>query len=220
MTDRWWMFETLDVAKPRIQNVTISAAEPTYEPLELALVKTYLKVDTSADDTLIEVLIMAARKQIENELGGYLIVKRSVTQKQTGGLETIDLLRQPVNSITSVTYYENFDSAGEVIASTKYRFSDGKLYHTDGYWKAGRESDGYVIVYNAGVQEDTGQSAENSSKALRTAMLRYIAYMYENREEYATTISEGGFNISYNSIIGNTLFKNLLMPYHTGKGLI
>ena len=219
MTDRWWMFETLDVAKPRIQNVTISAAEPTYEPLELALVKTYLKVDTSADDTLIDVLIMAARKQIENELGGYLIVKRSVTQKQTGGLETIDLLRQPVNSITSVTFYENFDSAGEVVASSKYRFSDGKLYHTDGYWKAGRESDGYVIVYNAGVQDDTGQSAENSSKALRTAMLRYIAYMYENREQFAGSVNEGNFSIQYDQKI-KTEINLLLMPYHTGKGLI
>lgn len=195
------------------QNVTISANEPTYEVVSLTEAKNYLKIDYTTDDDLIELMIKSIRKQVENELGGLFIVKRSVTQKQTGGIKQIELLREPVNSITSVTYYEEFDSTGEVLSSSDYRFSDGFLYHKDGYFKPGRESDGYIIVYNCGYVDDTGQTAETSIPILRTAILRILAYVYENREEYATTISEGGWSVSYNLIVGNSQLKNLLSPY-------
>ena len=164
-------YDSLDVSKSKYQNVTISTSEPVHEPVSLEEAKNYLKVDYTTDDTLIENLIHVVRKQIENELGGLLIVKRTVTQKQTGGLDTINLFRQPVNSITSITYYEDFSSTGSVVSATNYRFSDGQLYHIDGYWQSGRESDGYVIVYNAGIADDTGQSAENSPYTLRHAIL-------------------------------------------------
>lgn len=212
----YWDFESLEVSKPKYQNVTVTTGEPVHEPVSLEEAKNYLKVDYATDDNLIELMIHAVRRDLENQLGGLCLVKRTVTQKQTGGLERLPLLRQPVNSITSITYYEEFGSTGSVVASTDYRFIDGQIYHKNGWWNAGRESDGYVIVYNAGIYEDTGQSAENSNEALRVALLRILAYLYENREEYATTIGEGGFSISYNSIVGNALLKNLLMPYHTG----
>lgn len=211
----YWRFESDQIyrSRPPFQSVTVTAPEPTHELFDVATIKNYLKVDVSTDDDLIGLIQKSIRKQIENELGGVLIVKRAVTQKQTGGVETISLLRSPVNSITSVTFYENFDSTGEVLAATDYRFHDGQLYHKDGYWKQGRAGDGYVIVFNAGIVDDTGQTAENATPALRMAALRLIAYLYENREEFATTISEGNFSISYNSIVSNSEFKNLLMPY-------
>jgi uncharacterized phiE125 gp8 family phage protein len=214
----YWGFESLEYRKPKYQNVTVSTSEPVHEPVSIEEAKNYLKVDYSTDDTLIENLIHVVRKQIENELGGLLIVKRAVTQRQTGGLETIALLRQPVNSITSVTYYESFESTGSVISSTDYRFSDGQLYHLNNWFDAGRESDGYVIVYNAGIADDTGQSAENSPHTLRHAILRIVAYLYENREEYVTQINEGNLSVTYDKKIRSDV-NLLLMPYHTGQAV-
>jgi uncharacterized phiE125 gp8 family phage protein len=214
----YWDFESLDISKPKYQAITVSATEPQYEPISLEETKNYLKIDYTTDDQLIENLIHTVRRQVENELGGFLIVKRTVTQKQTGGLETIDFMRSPVNSITSITYYESFDSTGSVISSSNYRFNDGQLYHKDGYWAQGREGDGYVIVYNAGLVNDTGQTAENSPHPLRHAILRIVAYLYENREEYVTQANEGNFSVTYDKKIRSDV-NLLLMPYHTGMAV-
>lgn len=213
----WWN-DKLDRSKPKYQNITVTYGEPTHEPVSLEEAKNYLKIDYSTDDDLITILIHVARKQIENELGGLLIVKRTVTQKQTGGLEIFDALRMPVNSISSITFYENFDSSGEVISSSQYRFVNGYIFNKDGYWKQGRDADGYVIVYNAGIADDTGQSAENSPEPLRQAIMRIVAYLYENREEYVEQISEGNLSVRYNKQIRNDV-NLLLMPYHTGKAV-
>lgn len=216
--DRWWMYESLDIQRQKMQYITVTDAEPQFEPVSLEEAKNYLKVDYATDDDLIEILIHVARKQIENELGGLAIVRRSVTQKQTGGIEKLEVMRQPLNSITSITYYENFDSAGSVIAASNYRFVDGMIIHKDGYWKAGRDGDGYVIVYNAGISADTGQAAENSPHTLRQAIMRIVAYLYENREEYVTQINEGNMTVTYDKKTRSDV-NLLLMPYHTGKGV-
>lgn len=214
----WW-HDQLDFTKAKYQNITVSQNEPTHEPFDIVFVKNYLKIDYNTDDDLIELLIKSVRKQIENELGGFNLVKRNVTQKQTGGIRVIQAMREPVNSIVSITFYEQFASTGTVLNASEYRFVDGEFYHKDGFWKQGRESDGYVIVYNAGLVDDTGQAAENLAPAIRNAMLRIIGYLYENREQFATNISEGGMSVSYNTIVGNNELKSLLAPYMTVKAV-
>lgn len=210
--------DSLDSYVTPKQYTTVTQTTPTHNPVSLEEAKNYLKVDYNTDDDLIEALIFAARKQVENELGGLLIVKRTVTQKQTGGVKTIDLMREPMVSISSITYYEDFDSTGTVISSTDYRFADGAIFHRNGFWDEGREADGYVIVYTAGLVDDTGQAAENSPETIRMAILRIVAYLYENREEYSTQISEGGLTVTYNKKIRNDV-NLMLMPYHTGKAV-
>jgi uncharacterized phiE125 gp8 family phage protein len=200
------------------QSTSVTYSDPVHEPVSLEETKNYLKVDYTTDDTLIENLIHVARKQIENELGGFLIVKRSIVQKQTGGLDVIELLRQPVNSITSIYYYDSFASTGSLISSSDYRYNEGQLYNSSGYWNQGREGNGYVITYNAGFADDSGQSAENSPNTIRQAILRIVAYLYENREEYVTQISEGNFSITYDKKTRNDV-NLLLMPFHTGRAV-
>jgi uncharacterized phiE125 gp8 family phage protein len=215
----FWDFNTLDVSVPKYQEITLTSSEPAYEPVTVAQAKNYLKVDTTNDDTLIESLIIAARKQVENECGGLVIVKRNFTQKQTGGLKQIELLREPINSISSITFYEEFDSTGEVLSASNYRFVGSNLYHVDSFFQIGRQGDGYQIVFNAGMVDDTLVGASTAPHAIKTAILRYVGFLYENREEYATNINEGNFSIAYDQ---KTLFetKMLLMPYHTGKAVI
>lgn len=215
-----WDFEALDNSVLGYQETSIKSTEPTYEPVTLTEAKNYLKVSTSNDDTLIQALIIATRIQIENECGGLVIVKRNFTQKQTGGVKQIKLLRDPVNSISSITFFEKFDSTGEVLTASDYRFVSENLYHVNSFFKIGRQSDGYQIIFNAGMVDDTLIGAATAPTALKTAILRYVGFLYENREEYATTISEGNFSISYNTIVKNSELKMLLMPYHTGKAVI
>lgn len=215
----WYDSSSFDGYTEIKQYVTITETTPTHNPISLEEAKNYLKVDYATDDDLIDGLIFAARKQIENELGGLLIVKRTVTQKQSGGVKTIDIMREPLVSISSITYYEDFDSVGEVIPSTDYRIADGCIFHRNGYWKQGRDADGYRIVYTAGLVDDTGQTAENSPHTLRQAMLRIIAYLYENREEFAKQINEGGLSVNYDIGMKNAEYHALLIPYHTGKAV-
>lgn len=214
-----WDFQTLDITKPKYQEITVTSSEPAYEPVTVTQAKNYLKVDTTNDDALIEALIVSARKQVENECGGLAIVKRNFTQKQTGGLETIELMRDPVNSITSITFFEEFASTGEVLGASNYRNVGANLYHVDSYFQIGRQADGYQIVFNAGIVDDTLVGASTAPSAIKTAILRYVAFLYENREEYANSILEGNFTVSYDQKT-NFEVKMLLMPYVTGKAVI
>jgi uncharacterized phiE125 gp8 family phage protein len=214
-----FFLDPYDISQSKYQNITINSTEPTYEPVTLSEAKNYLKVDYTTDDNLISSLIFSARKQIENELGGVAIVKRSFTQKQTGGIKEICLMRQPVNSITSLTYYDSFDSIGELIDPSEYRNVNEFIFSKNGFFNFGRNADGYVTVFNAGLVEDTQIGASTCPISLKTAILRIVAYLYENREEFATTIGEGGFSISYNSIVGNSEFKSLLAPYMVSKAV-
>lgn len=215
----FWENYSLDKNKIPYQEIAISNTEPTNEPVTLTEIKNYLKIDYLTDDTLLSTLIFSARKQVENELGGLPIVKRTFTQTQTGGVDFIELFRSPVNSITSVTYFESFDSTGETLAITDYRLANGNIYHIDGYFKVGRLANGYSIVFNAGLVDDTTNGAASAPSAIKTAIMRYVAYLYENREEFASTISEGNWSISYSKSVANEV-KMLLMPYHTGRGVI
>jgi uncharacterized phiE125 gp8 family phage protein len=210
--------DSIDLSTSKYQEITISSNEPTNEPVTLTEAKNYLKVDYTTDDNLISALIFTARKQIENELGGLAIVKRSFTQKQTGGLKEIELMRQPVNSITSITFYNEFDSTGELIANTEYRNVNQNIYHKNGFFITGRDADGYVIIFNAGLVDDTVNSASNCPSSIKTAILRVLSYLYENRQDFSTNYSEGGWSISYDKKLRSDI-NLLLMPYTTSKAV-
>lgn len=211
-------FSFIDELIPKYQEISIEETEPTNEPVTLSEIKLYLKIDFTTDDDLLTALIKAVRKQIEIELGGLLIVKRNVVQKQTGGLQQIELLRSPVNSITSIIYYDSFSSTGSTITSSSYRNVNNRLYHEDNYFKAGRSADGYVITYNAGMVNDTTSSYASSPEAIKTAIKRIIAYLYDNRQMYVSSYIENQLNINFDQNMKNEI-NLLLMPYHTGKGI-
>lgn len=214
-----WKFgiSNLDVVVPKYQETSIfDSNNITHEPVDLEEMKNYLKIDYTTDDDLIESLIKGARKQIEDELGGVAIVQRSFVQKQTGGLQRIELLRQPVQTMTSVNFFEYYESTGTLI--TDYRRVNNLLYHKDGFWQTGRDADGYVITYTAGMVADNGQSHQNIPRGIRSAIERVVAYLYENREDFATSLSEGNLSITYDKSMRRDI-NLLLMPFHTGKGM-
>lgn len=213
----WRFGGELEKVKPKYQEISITETTlVTNEPLSLTEVKNYLKIDYNTDDDLLNGLIKSVRVQIETELGGINIIRRNMIQKQTGGVEFIELLRQPVNSITSIVYFQDFDSTGETI--TDFRQVNNILYHRNSFFKAGRAADGYVITYNAGLIADAVYANLTVPTNIKTAMQRVISYLYENRQQYATNYSEGGWSITYNKELRHEI-NLLLMPSHSGRGI-
>ena len=212
-------FFNIDKTVPKYQEITITeVAEPTYEPVSLAEMKDYLKVDTTDDNTLISALIHTARKQVENELGGLAIVKRNFTQKQSGGLERLEILKSPLNSIASIVYYDSFASTGSTVTASDYRYVTNNVYHINNFFDYGRDADGYVITFNAGIVADTSTASITAPNSIRVAIMRIASYLYENRQDYAKNWNEGNWSINYDKTLRNDI-NLLLMPYHTGKGL-
>lgn len=197
---------------------------PTLTLVSKAEAKNYLKLSSdTTDDDLVEDLVSASQGIIERELGGLALVTQSVRQYQKGGVETIELMREPVIGTPTVSYYSDFDTvtATNITATTYFRAVENELYHTDGYWQEGRNGDGYTIDYDVGyfTASSYTSSQDPALNVFKTAILRMIAWLYEQREEHVITNKEGQWSVSYAGELPNGI-KRLVMPYHTGKGLI
>lgn len=201
------------------QYISISETEPLYEPITVNEAKNYMKVDDSTDDALILQLIKTSRKMIETQ-AALAFHRRTVTQKQTGGIETLDAMRVPVHSVSSIQFAEEFDSSYIILDSSEYRLANNRFFNENYRFQRGRDGDGYVITYVAGMVADTTPSTLNND--MKTAILRVVAFLYENRQEYAQGWSEQGFSISYESegvALLKGIINKLVNPYASAKGI-
>jgi len=95
---------------------------PTVEPIALADAKLHLRVGTTSEDTLISLMIAAAREECENEIRRALITQ--TWEKYLDAFpEAIELFYPPLQSVTSISYV---DAAGtpQTLASTEYVVDD------------------------------------------------------------------------------------------------
>lgn len=140
--------------------------ESDTEPVTVAEVKNWLKIDVTDDDTLIESLITAARQQCENYLSVSLI-ERTVSARLLNELGDFDLPYRPIvldeegNSFLSIT---NDDDEPEAIENYTLRFN-----------RLSTENNCIVNVsYLAGYPDGL-------PKVFKTAILNQVAWLYENR---------------------------------------
>jgi uncharacterized phiE125 gp8 family phage protein len=206
------------------QNIKlVQIAGPTLSIVSVSEAKNYLKLGSdTTDDNLIAWLIKTATSIVERECGGLAICEQTWKQYQTGGVETIELLRQPVISTPTVSYYSDFDSTVETLTlNTDYRIVDNELYSYDNSFKEGRAGDGYTIEFKAGMFTSSNYTSSDRQEltAIKTLICRILAFLYENREEYLTNISEGTWKAVYDTQLPVGI-KLMCMNFHTGKGLI
>jgi uncharacterized phiE125 gp8 family phage protein len=206
------------------QNIKlVQVSGPTLSIISTAEAKNYLKLSSdTTDDDLVQILIKAATAIVEREAGGLAICEQSFKQYQQGGCDLIELNRQPVLSVSTVSYYEDFDSTIEVLVEgTDYRVFDNELYHADDYFDEGRAGDGYTIEFTAGMftASTYTSSTRQELQSMKTIILRIVAYLYENREEFLVNVSEGTWKAVYDMQLPMGI-KYLIMPFHTAKGLI
>lgn len=160
-----------------------TSAGPAAEPFTTAEMKNRLKIDSdiTADDTLVDDLVKAARQYVENYLDTSLI-NQVITEKITYWPNVIKLSVNPVASVTSIVYTdENGDP--QTLATNQYVVDNsGKLttIHRakDVTWpEVYMERNNITITYVAGY----GATSASIPADLRQAVALVAIDYYENR---------------------------------------
>ena len=185
----------------------------TVSILGITATKNYLKVEHTQDDTLITQLIEASILFVENYTG-FKTSPETWEQSETGGVNKVTLDLAPIDSINSVMEYDDFDSTGSLLTASTFRRSGNDLIHVNGYWPKQRDVDGYVVNYTVGAW----LASDRRIEALKTAALRCVGWLYENREEFVVNVQES-FNVQYdfNSVPAGV--KRLLNPFMRNVGI-
>jgi uncharacterized phiE125 gp8 family phage protein len=157
---------------------------PAVEPVTLAEAKAHLRIDGTAEDTLIGSLIVTSRLHVEAALGLALITQSwsYFIDAWPPGRELALPLR-PVQSITAVRLYAA-DESVQTVASDTYLLdgagSPARLVRKASLaWpKPSRAANGIEIAFVAGY----GNAAANVPAPIRQAILLLIAHWHEHRE--------------------------------------
>lgn len=160
---------------------------PTSEPITLAEAKLQCRVDTDADDDLIELMISAAREYAEQK------TERALA-RQTLGLYLDDwpedgdimLPRPPFVSITHVKYVDE-DGTLQTIDSGNYAIDTGAgqdvswlMPAYDYTWPSHRD-----VANAVEIQYQAGYASNAAPASVRLYILAAVAAMYKQREALA-----------------------------------
>ena len=157
---------------------------PATEPVSLSEAKLHLKVDTSADDTLISALITAARQHLERHCNS-AFVTQTITEVWDSFYKRNHFSIAPVQSLTTYQYKPE----GE---TTTYSTTDANLYGLDIFAKPGyiyklpdtvdpiteNVPDAVKAVYTAGYG-----SAADVPAPIKAAILLVVGDLYEKRQD-------------------------------------
>ena len=168
---------------------------PTVEPIDLAKAKTHLRIDLDdeGENQLIEDYIEAARLECERfQNRSYITQTWELWLDNWPGSGTIELKRPPVQSVTSVKYYDTSDteatfSSDDYFVDTKDQYSPRLVLGYGKSWPSTtlRPANGVCVTYVTGY----GDSGDDVPGNLKSAVLLMLGHFYENRE---AVIAGGG----------------------------
>lgn len=191
----------------------VRTVDATTEPVTLAEVKLFSRIDITDDDALLTALIKSARRQAENYCRRAFIeqtwrysldainaprsasdISANILDEVRGRVisDTIELPMPNLLSVTSVTSYDKTNAA-TVFSTSNYTVdtnnTPGRIYLNDGsVWPSDlRVNDAIVIVYKAGF----GATAASVPEEIKTAIKLIVGVLYENRED---TTLDGNFS--------------------------
>jgi uncharacterized phiE125 gp8 family phage protein len=161
----------------------ILTSGPATEPVTLADAKAHLRVDGTAEDTLIASLIVTSRLHVEAAAG-----LAAITQSWSWYIDAwpaghaLKLPLRPIQSIAAVRLYDEA-AAATTLDSATY-FLDGAaapprlVRHRALPWpKPGRIANGIEIAFTAGF----GPAAVDVPSPIRHAILLLVAHWHEHR---------------------------------------
>lgn len=159
-------------------------AGPTVEPITLTEAKTHLRVDSSAEDTLIQSLIMASRLHIEAALDLALITQTWRFQlDRWPRARSLNLPLRPVQTLTTARVFNSEDES-EVLDNAAF-ILDGTanparliLSGRTSLPVPDRAANGIEIDFIAGY----GDAPTDVPQPIRQALLLLTAHWYEHRE--------------------------------------
>jgi hypothetical protein len=140
--------------------------EPSKEPVSVKDAKDYARIDYTADDLIVDNLIKAARKQIEDYTGvGLGIQTVKYVFPVTCYTDSQSLPRRPFVETTAITYKScRLSTASDVLTNTNWEVLGDKFSGEKGI---------YEITYRTGFEEVPAD--------LILAVKVQVAYQYENR---------------------------------------
>lgn len=154
----------------------VVTADPSVEPVSLQEAKDQLSISGSDHDSRLSMLIEAARRAWEQDTGRCLI-QRTLTLKMDSLIE-FRFRENPVNSITSVTYFDT-DNASQTLSTSVYQLDTAanalRLKVDQDFPSWYERYDAATVTYVAGTYTDN-QLVPPSDKI---AMLQLMAYWFE-----------------------------------------
>lgn len=158
---------------------------PTVEPIDVATLKAWCRIDASDEDAILTGLcIPAARQACETATGRALITQTwEAVLDAWPASSAIELLRAPVLAITSVKYIDT-NGVEQTLDSSAYALDKDSepgwllpAYGTD--WPEARDTANAIRVrYTAGY----GAAASDVPQALRMWIALHAAASYQTRE--------------------------------------
>ncbi|MGQ0671675.1 MAG: head-tail connector protein [Hyphomicrobium sp.] len=182
---------------------------PAVEPVTAAEAKAHLRVDGSAEDVLIQSLILTSRLHIEAALGLALVTQSwMLILDAWPKTPSVALPLRPVQSITSVKVLAADGTPATLPASDYVLEGKGlppRLVRTGQGWPLpGRVAAGIEIDFVAGF----GPLAADVPEPIRHALLMLIAHWYERRDPLEIGSAEANIPPSV---------SDLLMPYRVPR---
>jgi len=161
---------------------------PTVEPLLLPEAKLFLRVDGSEEDSLITMLIAAARRRAEFLTGRYLISQDWKITLDGFPFEVLDPAVSPIQQVVGIAYYDKTNAQQTVVGSKLIQDQFQPLiYPPDNGWpQSYSRPDAVSFTLRLGYG-DTGSSVPEEIKQW---MLLRIATAFENREALASGLQE------------------------------
>lgn len=158
---------------------------PATEPITLAEAKAQCRVDHTDDDDLLVAYIAAARTWWEETYGRALLAQTwDYAIDAFPDSDVLWLPKAPLQSVTSVTYYDDDLSTSTVFSSSNYQVDTtaepGRIALKDGVsWPSDalRLSSGVVVRFVAGYA-----SEEAVPGPIKSALKLLVAQMYAFRE--------------------------------------
>lgn len=177
---------------------------PAVEPVSRTEAKNYLKIDSTADDDLIDDLIKSAREMVEDftkrsfitqtwklvldrfpvhrnrKYDDYEGVLHLPKSEVVNSADYIVLQRAPIQSITSLVTIDDHNNSSTFAASNYYLDTENsRLVLNDGAtWPTDLRAQAAVnVTYEAGY----GDAATDVPARIRTAIKKIVAQLYDDR---------------------------------------
>lgn len=174
----------------------VRVAEASIEPVLLSDLQNYILGVNSADDDLLNELIIQARELFENH-SGFSLLEQTWRLSLCQFYSSVQLPRRPFRSIVSIKYIDS-DGIEQTLDPGEYQVSStGVLTWTSGASIPSVDSTAHfpvVIEYTLGVYAVSGDplavdkdSAENPGHGVnhyrsgRLAIMVLVSHLYENR---------------------------------------
>lgn len=177
---------------------------PVEEPLTLEEAKAQCRVDTQDDDTLLTTLIIAARRHCEK-----IDWRAYITQTLETWLDAwpadgvIHVPRPPLQSVTSVVYYNAADTAATLSAASYIVDTVSQpgriVLRTGSAWPTTtlRAANGICITHVAGYG-----LAVDMPEDIKNAMKLLIGHWYENREDSTVGAVSRSIDFGVRALLG------------------